>query len=373
MKLFFRESLIVLVFFSTSLIFSQNLLNTSTWVPGTGNIVDFNMYGISNANVREFGQNHIGEDIVLWKAIPVEGTNADGGIYSYYKSIDHTKTYRLAIWIKKTNSADGKTYFGCFSRVGSAHHTLNVGSNPTSPTNPYFWSGDLPKLDRWYLLVSYVHSSDYTSSVNLGKMYDGVTGEVVQGVYDFKFSTSATNLMLRSFLYNDPNVNDRQYLYNPRIELIDGDETTILDLLRINPDSKLYFSYDVSGNQTQRFYCPDTCPIPTAPNKTAPGEETKENEIVEVKDIENNLEELLKVYPNPTKGVVQIEMESDLFSKVEYVKVYNTNSALIQELRFKNANQKLSVDLTGKPIGVYFVHIHLNDGSKSITKKIVKE
>lgn len=353
---------------------SQNMYNLSDWNVGTGNITDFNQYGATTSNARELGYNHIGEDVVLWKATPNPSSNAEGGIYASYKTIDNTKTYRLSVWVMKTNSDEGKTYFGCHSVAGGAHHTLNLDGSING--NPYFWSGDLPELNRWYLMVSYVHSNTY-SGPYLGRIYDGVTGEPIITTSDKKFDTSATNLRLRAFLFNDPNLDDRQYLYEPIMELIDGTEFSIEQLLSLNPGSKLIFAYDNAGNQKQRFYCPtSSCIVPNPPVGRVVEEDIAKTEEEKDEDVTQNIRvdysNKFKVYPNPTKDVVNIQIDSEIINSIESIKIYSSNSSLIQDLGFKDTS-KVSVDLTGKPSGVYFVHVHFNDGSESLTKKVIKE
>ena len=316
--------------------FSQNLLDTSTWSIGSGSIGNFYANGPAAENIREWGKNHIGEDVILWKAVPDSNSNADGGWNSSFLTIDNTKTYRLSVWIKKTNSNDGYTYFGTHSYNGAYHLYRLDGS---LDTNPYFFGGDLPKLDRWYLLIGFVHENSYSSTAIQGGIYDGLTGLLVQSIHrDFKFGTNASNISHRAYLFYDINTSDRQYFYAPRLEQINGSELSINELLSLNPDPKLVFAYDNSGNQKQRFYCPDgsSCSV-----------------------------------PSPPAG--KVENEKDIISKTESIRIFNTNSTLIETLKNDNSNKDLQVDLTGKPSGVYFLHIHMNDGSESITKKIIKE
>lgn len=351
---------------------AQNLYSLIDWDVGTANITDFNRYGATSSNVRELGYNHVADEKVLWKAIPNPSSNAEGGIYATYKTIDKTKTYRLSIWIKKTNSTDGSTYFGCYSKVGSTHHTLNF--NGTTNTNPYFWYGDLPKLDHWYLLTGYVHKYNYSGPV-LGKIYDGATGEVVANLHkEFKFSSGATNLMLRSFLYNDPNLQDRQYLYDPHLELIDGTESTIEELLMVNPNSKLLFVSDNSGNQKQRFYCATAgCSVPNPPAGRAASEETiiveKSEEIEEDVMISENE---FSLHPNPTEGLVLLKFNSNSGVSLSHdINIYNNLGVLVKTIP-SNAKNELQIDLADLSSGVYLVHMHLSDGT-SITKQIIKK
>lgn len=348
----------------------QNLLDTSSWTVGSGSVSGFGQNGSSSENIRELGLNHVGENVVLWKAVPDTSNNADGGWNSSYLTIDNTNKYRLSVWIKKTNSNDGYSYFGCqqWQPNMSVNSYTILNTNNTVNSNPYFWVGDLPKLDRWYLLVGFVHGKNTSVTVNEGAIYDGVTGELVQNITDFKFNTVTSVLRHRAYLYYDTNTSDRQYFSAPRMEQINGAEYTINELLSLNPYSKLVFAYDLAGNQKQRFYCPDgaSCSIPTPPA----GKSTKEKDSVTEELVD--LGDQIILYPNPTKGIINIKIETQLLAKTESIKIYSSNSSLIKTLKVGNPNQDLKVDFTDMPSGVYFIHIHMNDGSKGITKKIIK-
>ena len=50
-------------------------------------------------------------------------------------------------------------------------------------------------------------------------------------VESFKFQTTATQLRHRSYLYYDTNTSDRQYFYAPRMEVVNGNEPSIAELL----------------------------------------------------------------------------------------------------------------------------------------------
>ena len=219
---------------------------------GSGSISGFSQNGATSENSRELGRNHIGEEVVLWKATPDASRNADGGWSTSWIGANANTSYRFSVWIKKTNSNDGSTYFGFYA---NARGSLRL--NGTYNGNPYFWVGDLPKLNRWYLLVGYVHKSSHTGTTNTGGIYDGTTGEKVRTITDYKLKNTVTAIIHRSHLFYDTNILDRQYFYEPRIDPISGNEPTIEELLRINDDSKLIISYDMAGNQTQNFYCND--------------------------------------------------------------------------------------------------------------------
>jgi hypothetical protein len=191
--------------------FSQNLISSSSWNIAAGNVGIFEANGSASENIREMGTDPYGTQNILWKAVPDGGNNDDGGWNTTHFSIDNSKMYRFSIWIKKTNSTDGTTYFG----VGSAQGILALSGSVNS--NPYFWYGDLPALNKWYLLVGYVHASNDPSTTSYGGIYDGETGARVLGMEDFKFSTSATTAYHRTYLYYDVNTSDRQYFFNPEV------------------------------------------------------------------------------------------------------------------------------------------------------------
>lgn len=358
---------------------SANLLAPylQNWTIGTGSVSGFGQNGATSENSRELGRNHIGEEVVLWKATPDASSNADGGWNtSWIYGINPNTSYRYSVWIKKTASNNGSTYFGFY-----ANDSGSLTLNGTYNSNPYFFAGDLPKLNRWYLLVGYVHKSSHTGTTNTGGIYDGSTGEKVRTITDYKLKNTVTALRHRSYLYYDTNTLDRQYFYEPRIDRINGNEPSIHELLRINDDSKIILSYDVAGNQTQNFYCgdPSYCAPPAARKQEKEKIEDYVSSETEEATTEETEEEVLDepfsdshihIYPNPTDGLVTLRLENTLLKNIHSIKLYNANSVLIKNINTKDNNTQL--DLSNMAVGVYFIHIHVN-GGKSITKKIIKK
>ena len=219
------------IFLCSISVYSQtNLLDTSTWTVGTGSVPGFVKNGADAENVRELGLSPHGDNVVLWKAVPDGSYDADGGWNGSYVNIDHTKTYRFSIWIKKTNSFEGTTYFGLYTKDAVGNHTTLLLNN--TPNNiPYFWAGDPPQLNKWYLLIGFVHSSSYAGTTAIGGVYDGVTGVKVLDGQDFKFTVNATRLMHRTYLWFISNTSDRQFFYAPTIYEVNGQEPTIQELI----------------------------------------------------------------------------------------------------------------------------------------------
>ncbi len=211
-----------------------SLINPETWQVGTtGSQPGFNAIGDADTeNAIEMGTGPFGDDVVLWKAGNDAASDADGGWNGEAFNIDHTKTYRYSVWIKKTGVISGTTYLGLKGGV------VTFLTSPTIEGNPYFWCGNLPALDKWYLVVGYVHGSGTSSTQHLGGIYDGQTGEKVVSVSgsdncntDFKSTTSAVTQYHRAYLYYDTITTNRQYFYAPRVDLVDGSEPSINALL----------------------------------------------------------------------------------------------------------------------------------------------
>lgn len=357
---------------------SQNLLNNSSWVPGTGSVSDFTINGSDSENIRELGLNHIGAQVVLWKAVPDMNNNADGGWDSSYHTIDNTKTYRFSVWIKKTNSFNGVSYFGSqqWSSAMDNHSVLRLNGN--FDDNPYFWNNDngnnqLPHLNRWYLLVGFIHHKDYLQTTSQGAIYDGVTGVMVQNITDFKFHSNTTEIRHRAYLYYDTNTNDRQYFYEPRIDIVNTSMPTVNQLLNINENSKLIFTYDNAGNQGQRFYCSDlTCIVPNQ-SASRPVVINVENAMnfIETQDSNMGMVNRFVISPNPTDGKFTISSQEQGYYLDRQVNIYNINGALVQQIEIKKPSSSLQLDISNANSGVYLIHIHFSDG-KTINQRIIK-
>lgn len=360
-----------------SLCTSQNLLNTSSWKIGQGNVSGFSSNGSAAENVRELGLNHIGKEVVLWKAIPDINNDADGGWDTSYHPIDNSKSYRFSVWIKKTNSYSGTSYFGCQQWTASMDNHGVLRLNDIFDNNPYFWSthngkNQLPHLNRWYLLVGFIHHKDYSQTTSQGAIYDGVTGKLIQTISDFKFHSNTTEIRHRAYLYYDTNIDDRQYFYNPRIDVVNEDMETINELLSINVISKLVFSYDNAGNQNQRFYCSiGNCSVPPMGRPNDENSETKDAD-VKVEELEDNGNGIkVIVSPNPTTGLLSLRLNS--FSDISFshdVTIYNNAGVLVRTVK-AGINKEIKIDLSNLSTGLYLVHIHLSNGT-SVTKQIIK-
>lgn len=119
-------------------------------------------------------------------------------------------------------------------------------------------------------------------------------------------------------------------------------------------ETKLQFTYDDSGNQIERKF-----------QLLVIGKQSDENLL-----LSNLYEEMIKVYPNPTRGRFYVEWEKEVSSYLSIVEVLSA-SAIIQANTIESNQKMLSIDLTSKQSGIYFVRFTFTDGS-IITKKVIK-
>jgi hypothetical protein len=90
-------------------------------------------------------------------------------------------------------------------------------------TNAYFSSGDLPEVDKWYLVVGYVQGMGDTDYTDRGAVYDGETGNRVAGAGNFQWWSQSTYVRNRVYMfYSDDNPEQIQHAFDPRFEEISG-------------------------------------------------------------------------------------------------------------------------------------------------------
>lgn len=226
---------------------NTNLLDwKSTWTIGNGSVSLFNQNGASAENVRINGAGPFGKNSVLWQCVNDAASDADGGWNSTSIAIDKTAAYRYAVWVKRTGSQNGITYHG-------TQNVVNLDGSANG--NPYFWYGNLPALDTWYLMVGMIHPATYTGGYSgISGVYDTAGNKVISGT-DFKWSGAATSSYFRSYLYYATDLNTSQFFYNPTVQKIDGTESSLAGLSADFDASDLvtHIEYDDYGRQEKEY------------------------------------------------------------------------------------------------------------------------
>lgn len=186
-----------------------------------GYIWDLN--GAVEENDIIYSDDPFGRRTNVWRCLPNSSSGPDGGFNKRF-NIDHTKTHRYSIFVRRTGDTNGSTYLGCDN--GGVTRNLSGSTN----NNPYFWNGDPPNIGDWYLIVGVVHHSGYgTSQTGISGVYDMNGNQVITGT-DYKCDTSGIQEM-RAYLYYCTNTDNRQYFVYPRVDIMDGNEPSIKEII----------------------------------------------------------------------------------------------------------------------------------------------
>lgn len=225
----------------------NNLLDwKNNWTLGTGAVSFFTLNGQAIENLRINGVNPFGKTDRIWRCVNDAVSDADGGWNTSLIPIDKTKAYQYAVWVKRSGGQNGTTYHG-------TQNVVNLDGSANG--NPYFWYGNLPALDTWYLMVGMIHPSTYTGSYSgISGVYDMAGNKVLSGT-DFKWSSTTTNSYFRSYLYYATDLNVSQYFYSPIVQKIDGNQASILGLVKGFESSDIITAvqYDDLGRQAREF------------------------------------------------------------------------------------------------------------------------
>lgn len=119
----------------------------------------------------------------------------------------------------------------------------------------------------------------------------------------------------------------------------------------------LIFEYETGGNQIIRQYCATCSPISKTANKITADKEEFPPSVYQV-----------KIYPNPTKDKANLVWPPELGEMIQKVEYVAYNFTQYREIPFDKRENKVTLDLSGQPIGMYVVIFHLNTGEKLIYK-----
>ncbi|REC63420.1 hypothetical protein DRF65_04800 [Chryseobacterium pennae] len=124
----------------------------------------------------------------------------------------------------------------------------------------------------------------------------------------------------------------------------------------------LSFEYDTGGNQIVRKYCA-LCLF---------ADKQAQVDLLASKKEFPPPEYQVKIYPNPTKDKVTLVWSAELGAMIQKVEYIAYNFTQYRELTFDKRENKVILDLTNQPIGMYVVVFHLSTGEK-LTYKILKQ
>lgn len=225
------------------------LIDYSQWVVGTtGDQGNFRANGPDSENAIIEKVDPFGFEVPVWECIPDAANDADGG-WRVTFPVDETKTYMLSCWVKIRADEgvladdDGSTYHGC-------SQTTTENLDGTSNGNPYFWSGQLPGRERWYLAVGILHPSGYTGGdTGRAGLYSRGGTKVVNGT-EFRIKAGATEQEARTFKYYATNTSVRQYQVYPRIDILEEGAPNPYDLAMAQAWHTV-FDFSLSGEYAE--------------------------------------------------------------------------------------------------------------------------
>lgn len=130
------------------------------------------------------------------------------------------------------------------------------------------------------------------------------------------------------------------------------------------------YTYDAAGNRTSRKV------IPAGPPSAPAQEQTNEpfdnnNEEKQKPEVYNDIiaETELKIYPNPTRGKLKIDIVNYETNTNGNVKVFDLGGRLVYTIN--NLSQSMEIDITNEPAGSYIMVIVVNNQKSEW--KIIKQ
>lgn len=228
-------------------------ISMSTWTVGTGGVTGFNQNGNpSTENQRFTGSNPFGDTDIIWGSFPSGNGYDDGGWNTDWFNIDNTKLYRFSVWVKRTSSTSGGTFYLGMYANGDGSRRMD---NSAVEGNAYWHCGGTGGLtqDVWYLFVGHVYpyNTSYTGR-HPDTGYYFINNSTLQGPVnacnigsgDLKWSSNSTQGIHRTYHYYCGDSTTRLQFYDPRVDLINGKEPSIYEL--VNRSAARWT--DLSGN-----------------------------------------------------------------------------------------------------------------------------
>ena len=220
-------------------LWSQLGLNNqySGWQLGSGGASGFSQNGATDENERVWGTDPWGNKNLVWETRCNGSGGADGGWNGAGFASDPNKTYRASVWVKRTSSSSSGTFYHGTS--GGSQCVRRLDNNDQN-CNPYWECSGTGSLTQnvWYLFVSHIFPWSYTITaghpesgryrVDTGK--EGYSNGCNVG-NDAKMDVGTTSISQRVYHYYSGDSTTRLQFFDPRVDLVNGTEPSIEDLL----------------------------------------------------------------------------------------------------------------------------------------------
>ena len=235
-----------------------SLINSSTWTVGTdGGATGFNPnQNATGENARFIATDPFGYQQLLWEARPSGNSDPDGGWNTDSFSVDQTKMYRFSVWVMRTSSTSGGTFY-----LGLNANVAVLNSSGVGEGNPYWQCVGTGALTQnvWTLVVGHVYPVGSTAQVHpQSGVYTRDSGKISNLGYcnlgtDPRWQSGTTSAIHRTYLYYCGDTTTRIRWFDPRVDIIDGTEPSIISLLNSPPGptelvSEVVASTALTGN-----------------------------------------------------------------------------------------------------------------------------
>jgi hypothetical protein len=130
-------------------------------------------------------------------------------------------------------------------------------------------------------------------------------------------------------------------------------------LLKVNAQTSITYTYDSNGNRTKRELDAKKSDIVSFP--------VKEQDIKPLEKL-TEFEEGIKIYPNPTSGIIRVSLENFEDPIEGNLIIYNLSGIVLRQVKINAPFTE--VDVNEIPDGIYVMRLFLN--GKSLDYKIIK-
>lgn len=220
---------------------SSSFINQDSWADGqTGSVGSYGANETSGTeNARVNATDPWGDTAVVWETRASGDGNNDGGWNTGYYTIDPTKLYRFSVWMRRTSSSSGGTfYFGLYGQGptwGVKNYTGGTEGNP-------YWQCVSPSnytQNQWYLHVGHCYPAGTTITgwhpesgiylPNTTLKNSNMSGCNI--TYDPAWFSDTYGAYHRTYhFYCNDSTTRLQFAY-PRIDVCNGTQPTIAELV----------------------------------------------------------------------------------------------------------------------------------------------